>query len=323
MIYGLKTWWNAAGRHTLPVSLRGPRPAHHRWRCRHRHRRTVSPAGDPVAAEDRAAGHAGGRRGSRSPRAGQRCALARLGASGRVRAPGHRAGVRVARGIRPDQEAFAGISWTAVAFSSAGTRPGGRDDSLLRPPPETHRCSTGISMGRLCLRNAARNPPRSAMTAGLCRGRRFSGGSIASGHAIRPWNSRIAIRATEASCWSPKAARRSCSISTPATGRSQLGITEAQPTFAKLRFAAFRMQPGENASCLNLYQTTLPTILALPDPLIREFANDGRFKFIGLSPAEGWNRLLEARLMARRPFSRHEHPAIQPAQRARRHRRPR
>ena len=47
----------------------------------------------------------------------------------------------------------------------------------------------------------------------------------------------------------------------------------------EMRVAAFRVRPGENASCLNLYQTRLPTILGVPKHLAGfKWANPPRYK---------------------------------------------
>ena len=63
-------------------------------------------------------------------------------------------------------------------------------------------------------------------------------------------------------------------------------------TFSRIcRLYSFRMRPGENASCLNLYQTQLPTILGVPDQLIER----GGFRFIDQRKADYWKLLTETR----------------------------
>ena len=47
------------------------------------------------------------------------------------------------------------------------------------------------------------------------------------------------------------------------------------PELARVRFSRFRVRPGEDASCLNLYRPTAPTIIA-PE---RAFVDSGRFTF--------------------------------------------
>ena len=69
-------------------------------------------------------------------------------------------------------------------------------------------------------------------------------------------------------------------LNTP-SGRANLQVT-APPKSADEslltvpKFFAFRLRPGEDASCLNVYQTRLPTILGVPKSLI----DRGGFRFI-------------------------------------------
>jgi hypothetical protein len=58
-----------------------------------------------------------------------------------------------------------------------------------------------------------------------------------------------------------------------AAGREAL-IVQA-PEFARARFTRFRVRPGEDASCLNLYRPTNPVIIAPEDGFIEQ----GRFTF--------------------------------------------
>jgi putative ABC transport system permease protein len=57
-----------------------------------------------------------------------------------------------------------------------------------------------------------------------------------------------------------------------ASGREALVLS---PVFERTRFTRFRLRPGEDASCLNLYRPTNPTIVA-PE---RGFIESGRFAF--------------------------------------------
>ena len=62
-------------------------------------------------------------------------------------------------------------------------------------------------------------------------------------------------------------------------GREALNLTAAGPeesgVLDGVRFARFRLRPGDDASCLNLYQPREPRILAPTD----DFLRDGRFTF--------------------------------------------
>jgi len=58
-----------------------------------------------------------------------------------------------------------------------------------------------------------------------------------------------------------------------AAGREALVLNA--PDFSRIRFTRFRLRPGQDASCLNLYRPTTPTIIA-PEP---GFIERGRFSF--------------------------------------------
>src|SRR4029077_18113042 len=54
-------------------------------------------------------------------------------------------------------------------------------------------------------------------------------------------------------------------------GQSKLDLDDAssEKTLSPMTQAvAFRVNPGENASCLNIYQTSQPTILGVPPDMI-------------------------------------------------------
>lgn len=78
-----------------------------------------------------------------------------------------------------------------------------------------------------------------------------------------------------------------------APGREALSL----PAVSQLRFVRFRLRPGEDVSCLNLYTPKDPRILGVPEPFLRE----KRFRFAastGASPQTVENPwlLLEAQL---------------------------
>jgi ABC-type lipoprotein release transport system permease subunit len=61
-----------------------------------------------------------------------------------------------------------------------------------------------------------------------------------------------------------------------AAGREALGIPEAEvPEFAQVKFVPFRVRPGDDASCLNLYAPQEPRILGAP----HSFLAAARFSF--------------------------------------------
>lgn len=65
-------------------------------------------------------------------------------------------------------------------------------------------------------------------------------------------------------------------------GRAALNI--AEDSVRGLQVAAFRVRPGEDVSCLNLYQPTRPKIIGVP----AAFRSEGRFR---VSPPDAWTQL--------------------------------
>jgi len=76
-------------------------------------------------------------------------------------------------------------------------------------------------------------------------------------------------------------------------GKATFGLNEDEPRqvlSAVTDIEAFRVNPGENASCLNIYQTRQPTILGVPKSMI----DRSGFEFGNTSEANPWT-LLESR----------------------------
>ncbi len=76
-----------------------------------------------------------------------------------------------------------------------------------------------------------------------------------------------------------------------AAGRTSLGLTDLSSTqaalFDQLSVYPFRVKPGEEASCLNLFQAQSPTILGVPQALIER----GGFRFVGTGGKAPWSLL--------------------------------
>src|SRR5262249_15316771 len=71
------------------------------------------------------------------------------------------------------------------------------------------------------------------------------------------------------------------------TGREALNL----PPIEGLQFVSFRLRPGDDASCLNLFQPQKPRILAPP----KEFLRTARFRFqSSITPADNPWLLLES-----------------------------
>jgi ABC-type lipoprotein release transport system permease subunit len=200
----------------------------------------------------------------------------------------------------PSSEATFGMSWQVIAFFCVGMTMlvcslCGLSSWLMtdRQSAVTGR-GTGAIM-KLGLRNAARHRSRSVLSAGLIAFATFVIVAVASG-------------------------RRDPSVETPdfssGNGGFQLVAETSSPILFdlntedgrdKLNFSAeadspdakllaemtvesFRVKPGENASCLNLYKTSLPTVLGVPDSLIER----GGFRFIN-GTDDDWKLLTEPR----------------------------
>jgi putative ABC transport system permease protein len=194
-------------------------------------------------------------------------------------------------------EAFEGLSWGVVLFFLDGMiilvggvmliagLLDGEHSAAVRG-----RGMTGLA--RLGVRNTARQRQRSTASVALIAAATFVIVAVAAGRrnpaAETPdknsGNGGFSLVAESTEPILPD-------LNTPA-GRSTLGmkVAPASPDETLIkdsRFFAFRVKPGENASCLNVYQTRLPTILGTP----KSFIERGGFRFIGRSEPNPWTLL--------------------------------
>ena len=200
-------------------------------------------------------------------------------------------------GAIPNSEAFSGMSWLVVSFFLVGIALFVGSLQALSAILKSHRVArlrgSGLVMvGRLGCRNAARNRMRSVLSTALIASATFVIVAVAAGRR-NPANERP-DRASGNGGFSLVA-----ETATPIfpdlnseTGRDKAGLRapadDAQKQLlADMEVHAFRMRPGENASCLNIYQTQLPTILGVPESLLRR----GGFKFIDQRKADYWKLL--------------------------------
>lgn len=205
-------------------------------------------------------------------------------------------------GLVPDREAFSGFSFRVVAFFvsgiaalTAGLSAGAAWLAADRGLAVAGQGLAGIV--RLAARNAARNRRRSVMTGSLIACATFLIVAIASGRR----NPAVeAPRKDSGNGGFTLVAKSSLPIlydlNTP-EGRSKAGIRAAsaadEQLLGSMWVAPFRLKPGEDASCLNLYQTRLPTILGLPSDVIEKFSDEHRFRFADTHAAEPWKLLHE------------------------------
>ncbi|MEW4490794.1 FtsX-like permease family protein [Thalassoglobus sp. JC818] len=206
-------------------------------------------------------------------------------------------------GAIPDSEAFSGFSWRIVAFFLVGFGMliGGLFAfSALLQNSNRILDSESSKWGtlQLGLRNAARNRSRSVLSASLIASATFVIVAVAAGRQD-PANAE------------PKTDSGNGGFSLVAEtnipvlydlntveGRSKLGIEvldeELMATLDQASVMPFRVRHGENASCLNLYQTQLPTVLAIPEVVLNDFIERERFLFADTSGDQPW-KLLEGK----------------------------
>lgn len=210
-------------------------------------------------------------------------------------------------GAIPNSEAFSGLSWLVVSFFMVGIAlfVGSLQTLsaiLKRERTQTMRGAGVVMVGRLGCRNAARNRMRSVLSTALIASATFVIVAVAAGRrdpAVETpdknsGNGGFVLVAESATAIFPdlnvEAGRDKAGFRMPEQEAEEklLGDVEVH---------AFRMRPGENASCLNLYQTQLPTILGVPESLLQR----GGFKFIDHRKADYWKLLTTPREDGRIP----------------------
>ncbi|NQV28426.1 MAG: FtsX-like permease family protein [Rhodopirellula sp.] len=200
-------------------------------------------------------------------------------------------------GLVPSSEAFSGFSWPMVAFFVVGivslTSAMFQLSAWLAGDRRSAVRGSGIlGASRLGFRNAARHRSRSVLSTGLIASATFVIVAVAAGQrnpAVETpdFNSGNGGFSLVAEASAPLLD----SLQTP-EGRIKLGISpeadsEDAHLLEQMQTYSFRVRPGENASCLNLYQTTLPTILGVPDDLLAR----GGFRFVDQRKADYWKLL--------------------------------
>jgi ABC-type lipoprotein release transport system permease subunit len=159
---------------------------------------------------------------------------------------------------------------------------------LSAEPHGLLRASQGAGVVRLGLRNARRHPGRSLLTAGLIAAASFV---IAALQAMRlggPADVGARDCGTGGFALLAEADLPLLhDLNTP-QGRSDLNLTEAaQQTLAGVTYVPFRLQAGDETSCLNPYQPVQPRLLGATDAMITR----GGFGFSRvLAPSEAERR---------------------------------
>jgi hypothetical protein len=163
--------------------------------------------------------------------------------------------------------------------------------SWMRRTGHIHRRAVpGLAL--LGLRNAARHPVRSILTIGLLAAATFLLVAVQAFHRDPDRDFLSKSGGSGGYAWVAESTVPIFQdLNTPA-GRAAVGL----PADINAQFVAFRVRPGDDASCLNLYQPRQPRILGVPQELIER----GGFRFaevIRPSP-NPWQLLL-----ARRPYT--------------------
>jgi putative ABC transport system permease protein len=215
----------------------------------------------------------------------------------------------------PVAEAFGGISWQVVSFFLIGI-------SLLVAGlaalswwlDSDHRSAVRgsgmLGVARLGIRNAARHRQRSVLTVALIASATFVIVAVASGHRnpgselpdLNSGNGGFTLVAESSSPiihdLNTAAGRREMKLDfqTQADDANRRGETELANSLqqkadlvAKSSVQSFHVQPGEDASCLNIYQTRVPTILGVPPSMTKR----GGFKFVEAKTENPWTLLDE------------------------------
>ena len=192
-------------------------------------------------------------------------------------------------GLVPASEAFGGFNWRVVSFFVIGMSSLVGSLSLLSWQLDAGETTGTVrlnlsSVVSLGFRNAARHRGRSVLTASLIASATFVIVAVAAGRrnpaveepVNKSGNGGFMLLA-EAS--SPELLLYDLNTR---QGRADAGFDldeETAPLIEAMRVMPFRVRPGEDASCLNLYQTRMPTILGIPDDVLQAMIDEDRFRF--------------------------------------------
>lgn len=197
----------------------------------------------------------------------------------------------------PPGEAFSGLSWNIVLFFLAGFAWLSAGLLLLRRNLEK-RAGEAVkavpirSLTSLSLANSSRNPQRSLLTASLIACAAFVIVAVSAGRR-NPVSELPDLNSGNGGF--TLVAESSLPILfdlNSAEGRTRLGfdLSEATKLPEDVRFFGFRVRPGQDASCLNLFQTTIPGLLGASP----EFLQRGGFRFASTPGANPWLKLNES-----------------------------
>ncbi len=202
-------------------------------------------------------------------------------------------------GLVPSSEAFSGLGWPVVVFFAAGMLLLAASlwalSAWLQADTATAVRGHGpLAHARLGLRNASRQRTRSVLTAGLIASASFVIAAVAAGqiNPIRQHPEKYS--GNGGFTLVAESSRPILYDLNTAAGRKQLGILDEPDSaetalWSQLKIVQFRVNPGEEASCLNLFQTRVPTILGTPPEMIER----GGFSFADTPGKNPWMLLTD------------------------------
>ena len=202
-------------------------------------------------------------------------------------------------GLVPASEAFFGLSWQTVSFFVVGlcvltaclTSLSAWLDSDLAL---AIRGAGVTGLARLGLRNASRNRQRSVLSTGLIASAAFVIVAVAAGRRNPAVETPVKQSENGGFLFVAETPVPVIANLNTEEGRAKADLTYAADSpearlIEKMRVAPFRVKPGEDASCLNIYQTRLPSILGVPHAMVVR----GGFKFANASVTNPWSLLEE------------------------------
>lgn len=200
-------------------------------------------------------------------------------------------------GIIPKQEAFSGFSLQTVCFFLVGTLSLVASlsflSSFLRTDSTTPiQGNGGFALMKLGFRNAGRFRQRSVLTTALIASATFVLVSVAAGHRNPAVEEPDKDSGNGGFTLVAETSSPLIFDLNTVDGRDKMLVNapddpETKRLLKEMQAIPFRVKPGENASCLNIYQTTVPTILGVPQELIER----GGFKFADTPGDNPWELL--------------------------------
>lgn len=196
----------------------------------------------------------------------------------------------------PEGVAFEGITWPMVCFFAGGFACliGGLfllRMLLIRRSQRETLSGVASGVGGFAMANAARNPMRSLLTTALIAFATFV--IVAVGAGRRNPLSEIPDKASGNGGFTLVAESAQpvlFDVNTP-DGRTELGLPDDEGGLPEeTAIYSFGVKPGIDASCVNLYQATVPTLLGASE----EFIQRGGFRFSNAKEEAPWTRLNES-----------------------------